>query len=176
MSIQKSGLLGSKTGNAADTASWSFTIADEFNVSLNKDEIAAAATTTDVIATFKDVNGEGTDGLLDTVKVTLSGPGVDLASGNFDGEGSTLVDATAGDATSLTFSVTPEQAGTITVTFVGTFDVADGETDPVVINKTLDIDVTGFLVAETWDNVDLGTTGAISMTVTTKAGEAVPTA
>ncbi len=158
--------VSDNAGNSA-TASWSFSIAGKFNVSVTSATTIPAAVAGDVIVTFKDAQNAGiktSPGLneLASVQVTLSGVGVDMDSG-------VLV---APDLDTHTFSnVWPEQAGEITVTFVGTFD-SGVET---VETKTLTIDVTGYLVEETWADVGMNTTGDISLRVTTKAGAAVNT-
>jgi len=164
--------VSDNAGNAAVTKSWSFTIAEAFNVAITAPSPATmqAASATTVTVTYKGVDNTGihssaADGQLKKVTTTLSGPGV---SASFDD--------TADTSFTHTFSgVTAEQAGTITVTFVGTFKAVAPSTTDTTITKTLTIDVTGFLVTESWADVEINSTHDISMTVTTKAGAPVNT-
>jgi hypothetical protein len=154
-------LDGDDVADYTGTASITVTTAAKFNVDISPTEIPAA-TGTGVTASFWDVNMKGPDStgstsLLNNVKVTLSGVGVSATQ-------------TINNAASYTFAgVTPEQAGTITATFVGTFD------DTTVETKTLDISVTGYKVVDLVPSTDqvIDATSDISMTVTTKAGAAV---
>ena len=128
------------------TTSFSIVGSEKFNVQVNAPTDILSNTSTNFVVNFSDASGVGVvatpaDGQLKKVDVTVEGPGT-KATGSVTTTGSTV-----------TVPFTPNQAGKITVTVVGTFVSGTGET---TVSKVQEFDVKGFYVTLNVDKVVTG--------------------